>query len=371
MSIKPYTKRRTAIRLNHVRIRLIDQSENEEWNALLEKHHYLANGNMVGPQLRYVAEIGCKTVGLIGFSNASLHLSARDKWIGWNDVQRDRRLGFVVQNSRFLILPAAHRKNMASKILSLCAKRIGDDWERLFHHPVLILETFTGLDKKRRGTGYLAAGWERVGETKGYTRDRRKFYTKSGIGKGVWCKELCPKARNILSNNELPEKYAGFEKKVTSDFARRKLGAGTLDSLREVLQAFDELPRKSGQRYLTSSCLAVLFCGIFAGCKGVRECCDFVSSFSQPQLRSLRMWRDPATKRYKVPSYVTVWRAIARTDPMEFERRILSWFNKEMGGGVRLVHIDGKSLRATMDEKQNGLHVVSAASFDDFFCGKP
>ena len=263
MSICPYVKRKTALRLNNVRIRLIEPFENEEWNALLEKHHYLSNGIMVGPQLRYVAEIGSKAVGLIGFSNASYHLFARDNWIGWNDIQRDRRLGFVVQNSRFLILPDAHRKNMASKILSLCAKRIGNDWERLFDHPVLILETFTGLNKERRGTGYLAAGWERVGETKGYTRDRRNFYTKSG------------------------------------------------------------------------------------------------------------MWRDPVTKRYKTPSYVTVWRAIASTDPMEFERRILSWFNKEMGGGVRLVHIDGKSLRATMDEQQNGLHVVSAASFEDFFCGKP
>lgn len=73
---------------------------------------------MGGSQLRDVAEIGNKAEGLIGFSNASYHLSARDNWIGWNDIQRDRCLGGVVQNSRFKFLPDAHRKNMASKILS-------------------------------------------------------------------------------------------------------------------------------------------------------------------------------------------------------------------------------------------------------------
>ncbi len=142
----------------------------------------------------------------------------------------------------------------------MCAKQIKTDWELLFSHPILLLETFTGLDSKRRGTGYLAAGWERVGEMKGYTRDRRNFYTKSGIGKGVWCKELCKNARKILSAEELPVKYAAFEKKITPDFARRKLGPSKLTSFFDVLRSFDNMPRKNGQRYLTSSCLAAVFC---------------------------------------------------------------------------------------------------------------
>ena len=111
MGICPYKKKEGRIMLlAKVRVRLIDKQENAQWNSLMERYHYLANGTMVGPQLRYVAEIGNKAVALIGFSNASLHLRCRDDWIGWNDIQRDRRLGFVAQNSRFLSCPRPTRK---------------------------------------------------------------------------------------------------------------------------------------------------------------------------------------------------------------------------------------------------------------------
>jgi len=366
MGICPYKKKKGAIMLlAKVRIRLINKQENAQWNSLMEKYHYLANGSMVGPQLRYVAEIGNKAVALIGFSNASLHLRCRDDWIGWNDIQRDRRLGFVAQNSRFLILPEAHVKNMASRVLSLCAQRIQQDWFLAFGQPLLALETFTELDGKRRGTGYRAAGWRRVGETSGYSRDRNNFYTKTNESKAVWCKELVPNAREILSSTVMPPALAIHEKKATAEFCARKLGAERLGSLFDTLREFDGTSRQKGQRYLRSSCLAVLFCGIFAGCKGVRECVEFASSFSQPQLKALRLWRDPRTKRCKVPSHVTLWRAVAGTNPEEFEQRVLEWFNSSMGGGVELIHIDGKALRATLDENQTGTFLVSAASFGD------
>ena len=366
MGICPYKKKKGTITLlAKVRVRLIDKQENAQWNSLMQEYHYLANGNMVGPQLRYVAEIGSKAVALIGFSNASLHLRGRDDWIGWNDIQRDRRLGFVAQNSRFLVLPDAHVKNMASRVLSLCVRRISEDWLHAFGQPLLILETFTELDGKRRGTGYRAAGWQRVGETSGYSRDRNSFYTKTSGGKAVWCTELAPDAREMLSAMAMPHGHAGHEKVATAEFCSRKLGSERLDSLFNTLRALDEPSRRKGQRYLRSSCLAVLFCGIFAGCKGTRECVEFVSSFSQSQLKALRMWRDPRTKRCKVPSHVTLWRAVAGTDPEEFEQRVLEWFNSSMGGGVELIHIDGKALRATLDENQQGTFLVSAASFGE------
>jgi hypothetical protein len=43
------------------------------------------------------------------FSAAALHLKAREKWIGWTPRQRARRLGFVVNNSRYLVLPERER----------------------------------------------------------------------------------------------------------------------------------------------------------------------------------------------------------------------------------------------------------------------
>ena len=363
MSIKPYNKRsRLSFRLSNVKVRLITPDENKTWNSLMEKYHYLENGNMVGPQLRYVAEIGNRAVALIGFSNASYHMESRDRWIGWNDIQRERRLGFVVQNSRFLVLPDCRVPNMASKVLSLCIRRISSDWEVNFQHPVLIAETFTEVDGARRGTGYQAAGWTRLGETKGFQKDKNNFYVKTAVCKGVWGKELCSEARTILTSEKLPDEYVPFEKELSHDFARKKLGVKKLGSLFEVLCSFNETPRKRGQRYLVSSCLATVFCGVFAGCKGLRECAEFVSSFSQAQLAVLRMWRSPVSKQRQPPSYVTLWRTLAKINPVEFENKVLTWFNNDMKDELKIINIDGKSLRATIGEAQTGLHVVSAVS---------
>ena len=50
----------------------------------------------------------------------------RDQWIGWDfHHQYDYdRLTLIANNSRFLILPNWHYRNLGSKILSLCQKRL-------------------------------------------------------------------------------------------------------------------------------------------------------------------------------------------------------------------------------------------------------
>ena len=206
MAIKIY-QGHMRFKLQKVTIRIIEENEKTEWNNLMATYHYLKNGTMVGPQIRYVAEINGEAVALLGFSNASYHLESRDNYIDRNDIQRMMRLDFVVQNSRFLIFPHINKKNLASKVLSLCTKRLSSDWEEIFAHPVLIVETFTELIGSRRGTGYKASGRTRVGETKGFRRDRNGFYQETCICKGVWCKELIPNAREILSGIQMPDKY--------------------------------------------------------------------------------------------------------------------------------------------------------------------
>jgi hypothetical protein len=75
----------------------------------------------------------------------------------------------LANNSRFLILPEGHVPNLASRILSLCEKRLPGDWQENFGHPLVLLETF--VDPQRfQGTVYKAANWLHVGETKGFRR---------------------------------------------------------------------------------------------------------------------------------------------------------------------------------------------------------
>jgi hypothetical protein len=86
------------------------------------------------------------------------------------------RLNLVANNSRFLILPQCHYKNLATRILSLCKKRIQRDWESSFGFPLLLLETF--VDPSRfAGTIYRAANWALVGKTKCYRRSGNGYST--------------------------------------------------------------------------------------------------------------------------------------------------------------------------------------------------
>ena len=114
--------------LRRITVRLIEPEEKERWDKLIEKGHYLKNAQLVGRQLRYVAELDGEWVALVGWNTAAYHLKGREEWIGWGVEQRKKRLKFVAQNSRYLILVAAGRyPNLASRVLSLCTKVLSKD----------------------------------------------------------------------------------------------------------------------------------------------------------------------------------------------------------------------------------------------------
>ena len=57
-------------------------------------------------------------------------------------------------------------KHLASKVLSQSLKRLTDDWQKKYAHPVYLAETF--VDNARfKGTCYKAANWIQVGQSKG------------------------------------------------------------------------------------------------------------------------------------------------------------------------------------------------------------
>ena len=111
--------------LDRVNVRLIREDERSEFDRLIEEEHYLHSSVLAGQSLRYVAELDGQWLALISFSAASLHLKARERWISWSPRQRARRLGLVVNNSRFLVLPERQRyPNLASRVLGLCLRRL-------------------------------------------------------------------------------------------------------------------------------------------------------------------------------------------------------------------------------------------------------
>jgi hypothetical protein len=149
-------------------------------------------------QLRYFITAGKQIVALAGFGAAAWQTAPRDQFIGWNHDQRKKNLNLIANNARFLILPWVRSKNLASKILSLTARRLPDDWEEKYNVRPLLLESF--VQKNRfAGTCYKAASWINVGQTKG----RGKLGPPGEISvpiKDIWVYPLVKKFRVLLKN---------------------------------------------------------------------------------------------------------------------------------------------------------------------------
>ena len=136
------------------------------YNSLLQQHHYLGYRQIVGNHLKYIAFINARPVACLGWGSAAWSVKSRDSFIGWDKSTKEKNLHFVANNTRFFILNWISVKYLASKVLALNAKRISDDWLKVYNHPLYLLETF--VEKNRfKGTCYRAANWICVGQTKG------------------------------------------------------------------------------------------------------------------------------------------------------------------------------------------------------------
>ena len=140
----------------------------------LAQQHYLSYRGPVGENLAYLIRSGTGVdLACLLFGAAAWQCAPRDRWIGWSAEQRAQGLPFIANNSRFLILPWVRIAHLASHILSQIAQRIDADWQRRYHHPLYLLETFVQQDRFR-GTCYQAANWVHVGQTTGRTRQSRR-----------------------------------------------------------------------------------------------------------------------------------------------------------------------------------------------------
>ena len=171
------------------------------FNEYIDRYHYLGYRRPIGNHLRYFIvgrdARGERLLGCLLFAFAVNTLGCRDRWIGWNDKQREKHLPLVINNTRFLIFPWVQVKNLASKALSLAASRVTDDW--LTHHglhPVL-METFVDTERFT-GACYKAANWSRIGRSAGKKGSEN---TVEKSPKAVFVYPLHADYRSILTQN--------------------------------------------------------------------------------------------------------------------------------------------------------------------------
>lgn len=145
----------------------IDQeSQSWRWNDMIARYHYLGFSPMAGAQLRYQITSPQGELGAISFGAAAWKVRDRDRWIGWSEQTRVKRLPWVINNARFLILPWVRCPNLGSRILSRCARQVPEDFQERYGYRPVLFETFVEKDRFS-GTIYRASNWHCVGQTRG------------------------------------------------------------------------------------------------------------------------------------------------------------------------------------------------------------
>lgn len=345
--------------LSKVTVRLLSDHEVGQFNFYLEREHYLESSRFAGQSLRYVAEVDGQWIALLTFSAAALHLKARERWIGWSPRQRARRLGLVVNNSRFLVLPERQRyPNLASRVLGMVLRRLSADWQQSWGHPVLVVESFVD-ESQYRGTCYRACGFEAVGPTEGFKRASRDFYEEHGQPKQLYLRELRPGNRKRLRQARLPEQLVAYETEIAGPCPFR---APALESL---WQGFTELADeryghglRHKQRFVLA-CAAV--CTLMGAC-GYRAFENTCKKFTQRQLRALGCTPGEEDGRYYPPSDSTFQRVLNRADAVAIASIIGQWLAQQEIGALAQLAVDGKVLRGSGRHDGKPLQLLSAVT---------
>ena len=346
--------------LGRVQVRLIEPAEKAQWDALICERHYLGNADLVGRQLRYVAELDGQWVALLGWNVAAYHLKGREAWIGWTVEQQLKRRKFAVQNSRYLLLAdRGQYPNLASRVLALCTRRLSADWEAAFGHPVLVAESF--VDPQRfSGACYRAAGWEAVGATQGFRRHHRDFYQADGQPKELWLRALHPKARRWLKREALPERFTRHEDPAQyCPYTAPQYG-----SLWAGLNRLKDVRRRKGRRHRLASTLTICALGTLCGARGTRAIADFAGYLNQTQLRLLHAYLNPKTQRYDAPSEPTIRRVLKQVPAAEFDAEVTAWLATHDPQPLRRLAVDGKTVKGSRRADGRPVHLVAGVAPD-------
>ena len=156
--------------------RVTSAEARQRFRELVDRHHPPGYKVPFGAHLEYLIWIqrpAPAVAGCLQFSSAAWRIQARDRWIGWDDTTRARRLQQVVNNSRFLLLPWVQIKNLASATLARAVRCLPAEWQAQYGVTPLLAETF--VDAARySGVCYRAANWVEIGQTSGRGRDDRR-----------------------------------------------------------------------------------------------------------------------------------------------------------------------------------------------------
>jgi len=320
-------------------VRLLESKELKRCNQLLDEHHYLGSVRPVGERLYYVVtDQQGQWLALLVFAAAAKHLKHRDRWIGWTDAQRQRRLALVANNIRFLLLPDKTFPNLGTRSLRMALARLSEDWQRAYRHPVLVVETFVDPEQFC-GTVYTANGWQELGQTDGSGRHQRDYYVRHDKPKRLFVRELRRNARRSLQAEHLKPALRVVEAKVGLRSRH------TTKEINSIVDHLKQVPEYRGrvESYPLWSLLAIYLLAALCGApRGSKDLAKFARKLSQAQRRALGI--RPRHGRYPAPSQPTFWRLLQEINGTRLERILLA-IQKQLRGPApkdQLIALDGK-----------------------------
>ena len=325
--------------LDGLQVRLLEPHELERCNRLLDQHHYLGSPKPVGERLYYVvSDPQDQWLALLVFAAAAKHLKHRDRWIGWTDAQRERRLSLVVNNIRFLLLPERTFPNLGTRTLRRVLARLGNDWQVAYGHPVVVVETFVDPDQFC-GTVYTANGWEELGKTDGSGRHQRDYYVRHDKPKRLFVRELCRNARRSLQAEQLKPALAVVEAKAGPKSHH------TVKEISSIVDYLRQVPdfRRRVESYPLWSLLAIYLLAVLCGApRGSKDLAKFARKLSQAQRRALGIRKRHG--RYPAPSQPTFWRLLQEINGARLEQILLAVQEQLRGPTPKdeLISLDGK-----------------------------
>jgi len=190
-------------------------SQNKIFRDTIDKYHsYVKYTDSPTRNIRwlvYETVLG-RLIGAIGVSSATIAISCRDSFIGWDKETRMRNLGMVANNSRCCFIQEnISIKNAGSQVLKQLAQVGAKRWKEKYGQSLVLLETYVQPDrseeyngsKTRNGAIYRASNWIEVGMTSGNSIRKGPL--------GLWKKETGSRGELARTNPKAALEKYGYD----------------------------------------------------------------------------------------------------------------------------------------------------------------
>jgi hypothetical protein len=123
-----------------------------------------------------------------------------------------------------------------------------------------------------------------------------------------------------------------------------------------------DVRRTNGRRHGQASALTICALATLCGARGTRAIADFAGYLNQTQLRLLRAYRNPRTRKYVAPSEPTIRRMLRRVPAAELDAEVMAWMKDQDPHPLKRLAVDGKTIKGSRRGDGRPVHLVAAVT---------